>query len=94
MQSMAWVGGRVVLASALRYALWDPPSGRVATLAAFAPDAPAPLPLAKALPRVAAAGSGLLDRDGDAAPRVLQAVGRLPQVAELCAAVYSCGPPL
>jgi hypothetical protein len=53
-----------------------------------------PLPLAKAVPRAAAFGRALLDPGSPAFADAVAAVGGLPEVRELCAAVYSCGPPL
>jgi hypothetical protein len=54
---------------------------------------PDPLPLARAIPRVAAAGDALL-RDGPAAVECIAAIGAAADVSALCAAIYSCGPPL
>jgi hypothetical protein len=52
--------------------------------------APRPLPLAKLVPAVAAVGQQYL---APGAPYIGQ-LARLPDVHELCARVYSCGPPL
>lgn len=51
------------------------------------------LPLAKVIPKIAAAGNDLLDGKGTIAQDWIQAIADLPRVRELCGSVYSCGPP-
>ena len=50
-------------------------------------------PLAKMVPKVTAAGNALLDVHSHQGGKWLGAVADLAQVKELCASVYSCGPP-
>ncbi len=52
------------------------------------------LPLAKLIPRVSAAGTASLDPGSPATRDCLAAVSALPAVKQLCASVYSAGPPL
>lgn len=51
------------------------------------------LPLAKLLPKITAAGNTLLHAQEEGNQGWLRAIAELPQVEELCASVYSCGPP-
>ncbi|KAK9861702.1 hypothetical protein WJX84_011452 [Apatococcus fuscideae] len=52
------------------------------------------LPLAKLIPRVSAAGTAALDPSSSATRDCLAAVSALGPVQQLCASVYSSGPPL
>ena len=52
------------------------------------------LPLAKVLPRITAAGNALLHVREGRGQDWLVSVADLPQVQELCASVYCCGPAL
>ncbi|KAK9840126.1 hypothetical protein WJX74_003876 [Apatococcus lobatus] len=52
------------------------------------------LPLAKLIPRVSAAGTAALDSSSTSTRDCLAAVSALPAVQQLCASVYSAGPPL
>ena len=51
------------------------------------------LPHAKIIPKIAAAGSDLLDGKSNVAQDWIQSIAALPRVKELCGSVYSCGPP-
>lgn len=51
------------------------------------------LPLAKMVPKVTAAGNRLLDARSPDGLQWLRSVSELGKVNELCASVYSCGPP-
>ena len=53
----------------------------------------ATLPLAKMVPKVTAAGNRLLDARSPDGLEWLRSVSELGKVNELCASVYSCGPP-
>ena len=70
-------------------------AGQAAAALGAAVSAAGPsLPLAKAVPRAAAVGRALVDPTSPAFAEAVRVVGGLPEVRELCAAVYSCGPPL
>ena len=53
----------------------------------------ATLALAKMVPKVTAAGNRLLDARSPDGLEWLRSVSELGKVNELCASVYSCGPP-
>jgi len=54
----------------------------------------ASMPLAKLIPKVTAAGDRLMDvKSVVGGQQWLHSVSDLPKVRELCASVYSCGPP-
>jgi hypothetical protein len=50
------------------------------------------MPLAKVVPRVAAAADILL-RDSSEAAECISKISGQPAVSGFCAAIYSCGPP-
>jgi len=91
---LATIYGSPRFAAAARAAAAAVAAQAAGALAAAVDAAGPSLPLAKAVPRAAAVGRALVDPGSPAFAEAVRVVGGLLEVRELCAAVYSCGPPL